>query len=125
MKYELAFTLQLISFDQNQLQISYPGDLKEAFERCKELVVGYLGLGEGNGQTTWVPSIDSPSPIARSDSQTPIGERSITPLRSTSGMKTWSDRVRSAETNTQMSRKLMSPGMKAMLQPQRSQCGKL
>ncbi|XP_071792504.1 leucine-rich repeat and guanylate kinase domain-containing protein-like [Asterias amurensis] len=101
-------------------------DVNEAFDRCRELVVGYLGLGNaGDTQNlstlNWVPSSDSPSPVARSDSQTPIGDRSVTPLRSPSGMKTWSDRVKSgSDTNSPMSRKLMSPGMKAMLQPQRS-----
>ena len=100
--------------------------MNEAFDRCRELVVGYLGLGnaadtQNLSTLNWVPSSDSPSPIARSDSQTPIGDRSVTPLRSPSGMKTWSDRVKSgSDTNSPMSRKLMSPGMKAMLQPQRS-----
>ncbi|XP_038062222.1 leucine-rich repeat and guanylate kinase domain-containing protein-like [Patiria miniata] len=100
-------------------------DLTAAFDRCRELVSGYLGLGETEPQhltiSNWVPSSDSPSPTqARSDSQTPMGDRSVTPLRSTSGMKTWSDRVKSADTGSQISRKLMSPGMKAMLQPKRS-----
>ena len=96
-----------------------------AFDRCRELVSGYLGLGNGDTQnlttSNWVPSSDSPSPTqARSDSQTPMGDRSVTPLRSTSGMKTWSDRVKSGDTSSQMSRKLMSPAMKAMLEPKRS-----
>ncbi|XP_022098760.1 leucine-rich repeat and guanylate kinase domain-containing protein-like isoform X2 [Acanthaster planci] len=100
-------------------------DTTIAFDRCRELVSGYLGLEDSETQnlttSNWVPSSNSPSPTqARSDSQTPMGDRSVTPLRSTSGMKTWSDRVKSGDTSSQMSRKLMSPAMRAMLEPTRS-----